>query len=65
MFFVTLIISEINYYLVKKPCSLLLTDNIKLDGISNKVNENYMPVLFCISSFEITSYKKLRGTAWF
>ena len=24
-----------------------------------KLNEKYMPVLFCISSFEATSYKKL------
>ena len=30
-----------------------------------KLNENYMPVLFCISSFEVASYKKLHDTAWF
>ena len=30
-----------------------------------KLNENYMPVLFCFSSFEVTSYKKLHDTAWF
>ena len=31
-----------------------------------KLNENYMPVLFCISSiFEVTCYKKLHDTAWF
>ena len=30
-----------------------------------KLNENYMPVLFCISSFEVSSYKKLHDTAWF
>ena len=30
-----------------------------------KVNENYMSVLFCISSFEVTSYKKLHETTWF
>ena len=30
-----------------------------------KLNENYMPVLFCISSIEVTSNKKLHDTAWF
>ena len=30
-----------------------------------KLNENYMPVLFCISSFEVASYKKLHDTACF
>ena len=29
-----------------------------------KLNENYMPVLFCISRFEVISYKKLHDTAW-
>ena len=30
-----------------------------------KLNENFMAVLFCISSFEVTSYKRLDDTAWF
>ena len=30
-----------------------------------KLNENYMPFLFCISSFEVTSQKKLHDKAWF
>ena len=30
-----------------------------------KLNEKYMPVLFCISSFGSTSYKKLHGIARF
>ena len=30
-----------------------------------KSNEKYMPVLFCISSFEGTSYKKLCDIARF
>ena len=29
-----------------------------------KLNENDIPVLFCISSFEVTSYKKLHDPAW-
>ena len=30
-----------------------------------KLNENYLPHLFCVSSFEVTSYKRLHYTAWF
>ena len=30
-----------------------------------KLNKNYMPILFCVSSFEITSYKKLYDTLGF
>ena len=45
---------------------MFLTGNIKLDGIyQTTLNENCMSVLFCISSFEVTSYKKLHDTAWF
>ena len=51
------------FLLSKTPHPPFLTDNIKLDGIPIKLNEKYMPLSHCISSFERTSYKKLQDKA--
>ena len=40
-------------------------DNIKLDGILTKVKWNYIPILYCISSFKGASYKRSTATCSF
>ena len=40
--------------------TLLLTNNIKMDGMPTKIKWKIHPLLHCISSFEGTSLKKWR-----
>ena len=57
--------SGINYFLVKKPSPLFLTCKSSWMEHQAELNESYMPVLFCLSNFEATSYNNLCDAARF
>ena len=48
--------------IIPPPSYLLLTENIKMDGIPTKLNEKYTPFgfLHCIQLLKVTSYKNCR-----
>ena len=46
--------ASISHYFPPPPTLMLLKENVKLDGIPSKIKYN-MPVLHCISGFDIVS----------
>ena len=46
--------ASISHYFPPPPTLMLLKENVKLDGIPSKIKCN-MPVLHCISGFDIVS----------